>query len=100
MIMIRLEVLAGLSDAFGNKGSEPVIFDEEMKEGATVGDIIRKVATEHQTFSDVIIDIKTNQPSGQVTIVLNNQLIEALKSLNTKIKDGDIIRLFPVITGG
>ena len=100
MIMIRLEVLAGLSDAFGNKGSEPVIFDEEIEEGATVGDIIRKVANKNQTFNDVIIDTKTNQPSGQVTIVLNNQLIEALEYLNTKIKDGDIIRLFSVVAGG
>jgi len=100
MVRVRLEVLAGLSSVLGNTGAEPVIFNEEAEEGATVGDIIRKVAAEHQAFRAAIIDTSTNQPSGQVTIVLNNQLIEALKSLNTKIKDGDIIRLFPVIAGG
>ncbi len=100
MARIRLEVLLGLSDAFGGKGSDPVIFDKETEEGTTVGDVIRKLAAEHQAFSEIIFDTKSDKLSGQVAIVLNDRLLEALKGLDTNIKDGDIIRLFPVVAGG
>ena len=100
MARIRLEVLPGLSDAFGGKGLGPIVFDKEIEEGATVGDVIRKLATEHQAFGDIILDTKTDKLSGQVAIVLNDWLVEALKGLDTNIKDGDIIKLFPVIAGG
>ncbi len=97
---IRLEVLLGLSDAFDSKGSGPIVFDRETEEGTTVGDIIRRLAAEHQAFSEIIFDTKTDKISGQVAIVLNDQLLEALKGLDTNIKDGDIIKLLPVISGG
>ena len=100
MVRIRLEVLAGLSDAFGGKGSGHIIFDRETEEGSTIGDVIRKLAAEHQAFGDIIFDTKTDKLSGYVTIVLNNRFLEALKGLDTNIKDGDIIKLFPVIAGG
>ncbi len=100
MARIRLEVLLGLSDAFDGKGSGPVVFDKETEEGTTVGDVIRKLAAEHQAFGEIIFDTKTDKLSGQVAIVLNDLLLEALKGLDTNIKDGDIIRLFPVVAGG
>ncbi len=100
MVRVRLEVLPGLIDACGGKGVGPIVFDKETEEGATVGDVIRKLAAEHQAFGDIILDTKTDKPSGHVAIVLNDRLLEALKGLDTNIKDGDIIRLFPVIAGG
>ena len=100
MVRVRLEVLAGLSGTLGNTGLAPVVFNEEAEEGATVGDIIRNRAAEHQAFRAAIIDASTKQPSGQVTVVLNDRLIEALKGLDTTVKEGDIIRLFPIVAGG
>jgi len=100
MVRVRLEILPGLSDAFGGKGLGPVVFDKETEEGATVGNVIRKLAAEHQAFGDIILDTKTDKLSGYVAIVLNDRLLEALKGLDTNIKDGDIIKLFPVIAGG
>lgn len=97
---IRLEVLPGLSDAFGDKGSGYIVFNKETEEGTTVGDVISKLADEHQAFGDIIFDAKTGKPSGDVTIVLNDRLLESLKGLDTNVKDGDTIKLFPVIAGG
>lgn len=100
MVRVRLEILPGLSDIFVDEGLGPVVFDKETEEGATVGNVIRKLADEHQAFGDIILDTKTDKLSGYVAIVLNDRLLEALKGLDTNIKDGDIIRLFPVIAGG
>ena len=100
MVRVRLEVLPGLSEAFGGKESGPIIFDKETGDGATVGDVIRQLAAEHQTFGDIILDTKTDKPSGHVAIVLNDRLLEVLEGLDTNVKDGDIIKLLPVIAGG
>jgi len=100
MVSVRLEVLAGLSYIFAGKESEPVTFDEEAEEGSTVGDVIRKLADKYQAFSDVIFDGRTNMLSGRVTVVLNDRLLEALNGLDTRIRDGDVIRLFPIVAGG
>jgi molybdopterin converting factor small subunit len=79
---------------------DSVFFNKEIVEGSTVGDVIRKLATEHQAFADIILDTKTNKLRGGVVVVLNDLLLGVLKELDTKIKDGDIIRLFPLIGGG
>lgn len=100
MVSVRLEVLSGLSYVFAGKGSEPVAFDEEAEEGSTVGDVIRKLANKYPAFSDVIFDGRADMLSGQVIVVLNDRLLEALNGLDTRIRDGDVIRLFPVVAGG
>ncbi len=97
---IRLEILPWVSDVFGGQGSGRLVLEENIKEGATIGDLVRKLASEHQAFSDVVFDTKTDKLSGYVMIVLNDRMVEALKGLETKIKDGDIIKLLPVISGG
>ena len=100
MDSVRLEVLRGLSECVGGKGVDSVFFNKEIEEGSTVGDVIRKLATEHQAFGDIILDTQTNELRGQVVLVLNDLLLDALKGLDTKIKDGDVIRFFPLIAGG
>ena len=100
MDRIRLEILPWISDAFGSQGSGRLVLEENIKEGATIGDLVRKLASAHQAFSDIIFDTKTDKLSGCVMIVLNDRTVEALKGLDTHIKDGDIIKLLPVIAGG
>jgi molybdopterin converting factor small subunit len=100
MFSVQLEILPGLNASVGGNGVDSVIFNKEMEEGSTVGDVIRKLANEYQDFGDIFFDTQTNKLSGQVTVVLNDRLLEVLKALDTEIKHGDIIRLFPLIAGG
>jgi len=97
---IRVKVLPGLSEFFDPKEANSIVLEEKTEQGATVGDIIRKLAAEHQTFGATVLDAKTQKMSGYVTIVLNDRLVESLNGLDTFVKDGDVIKLFPVIAGG
>ena len=97
---IRVKVLPGLSEFFDAKEAKSIILEEKIEEGATVGDIIKKLAAEHQTFGAAVFDAKTQKMSGYVIIVLNDRLVESLNGLDTFVKDGDVIKLFPVIAGG
>ena len=98
--LIRLEILPGLSEFFDAKEAKAIVLEEKTEEGATVGDIIRKLAAKHQTFGATVFDAKTQKMSGFAAIVLNDRLVESLNGLDTFVKDGDVIKLFPVIAGG
>lgn len=97
---VSLEILPWVSDVLDGQETGPLVLEETIEEGATIGDLIRKLASEHQAFGDIIFDAETDRLSGQVMIVLNDRIVEALKGMDTDIKDGDIIRLLPVIAGG
>ncbi|MFC1988913.1 MoaD/ThiS family protein [Chloroflexota bacterium] len=97
---IRLEIQPWVSDVFSNHEAGNIILEETVDEGTTIGDLMRKLSSENQAFSDVIFDTENDKLSGQVMIVLNNRIVEAMKGMDTKINDGDIIALLPVIAGG
>ena len=97
---IRLEVLPWVSDVLDNQAVGRLVLEETIEEGATIGDLMRKLGSENQAFGDVMFDIETDKLSGNVMIVLNDWIVEALEGLETNIKDGDIIKILPVIAGG
>ena len=97
---IRLEILPGLREVFDTKGTGAFSLEEKIEKGTTVGDIIRKLAAVHHAFGDMIFDSRTQKVSGDITMVVNDRLLESLNGLDTIVKDGDVIRLFPVIAGG
>ena len=100
MVRIRLEVLPGLNASVGGDGIDSVILNREMEEGSRVGDVLSRLATEYQSFGALFFDLQTRKLSGQVAVVLNDQLLEVLQALDTEIQEGDVIRLFPLLAGG
>ena len=79
---IRLEILPGISDVLDNQGGGRFVLEETIEEGATIGDLIKKLGNEHQAFGDIIFDTKTGKLSGDMMIVLNDRVVEALKGLD------------------
>ena len=100
MVRIRLEILPWISDVLDNQGVGRLVLEEAIEEGVTIGDLMRKLGSEHPAFGDIIFDTQTDKLSGDVMIVLNDRIVEALEGLDTNIEDGDIIKLLPVIAGG
>ena len=97
---IHLEILPGMGDVLDRQGMGHLVLEETVDEGTTIGDLMRKLASQYQAFGDSIFDSETNKMSGNVAIALNDRLIEALGGLDTPVNDGDIIKLFAVIAGG
>ena len=100
MTRIRLEIQPWISNVIDNQAVGNLILDETIEEGATIGDLMRKLGSENQAFGDVMFVSETDKLSGNVIIVLNDRIVEALKGLETNMKDGDIVKLLPVIAGG
>jgi len=97
---IRLELLPWVTNTCGFQGAGRRILEEEIDEGATIGTLIRKMASEHPAFRKSIFVPNTEDLSGDISIVLNGRFLDLLDGLETPIKDGDTIILFPVIEGG
>jgi hypothetical protein len=100
MVKVRIEILPGLSENFGGKGFETVSFFKEVNEGSTIIDIINILSIENQTFNNFIIDNKTNKIKPGIFMILNDQLLDLSKEPSIKVKNGDIIKLFPLLDGG
>lgn len=92
--------MAGLSERVDTGNAGGICWEEIFDEGTTVQDVIRKMALKHQGFGGMVFDTDSDQISGYVAIVLNDRLLESLNGLDTPVRDGDVIRLFPVIAGG
>lgn len=54
-----------------------------------------------EKFTDLILDSKTKEIRGDIRILLNGRhVIHLPNGLNTELKEGDEIALFPPIAGG
>ncbi|MFC1898718.1 MoaD/ThiS family protein [Chloroflexota bacterium] len=100
MAIVRIEVSPGFSDTLDKKGSNPAVFNRKIRENATVGEALGELAKDNSAFSDAVFSDKPETLSGQVAVVLNDRLLESLKGLATRVEDGDVIKLMPVISGG
>jgi molybdopterin converting factor small subunit len=92
--------MSGLRRCFGVEGSERVVFDREVSEGTTVGNFIEAVASLDQGFQRAIFDGTTGTLAGHVWVILNGRLLELSGGLETRLKEGDTIRLIAGIGGG
>lgn len=97
---IKMEILPGMGDTLDRETEGHLVLEEIIDEGTTIGDLMRKLASQYESFGDGIFDSQTNKMNGNVAIALNDRLVEALGGLDTPVNDGDIIKLFAVIAGG
>jgi molybdopterin synthase sulfur carrier subunit len=73
---------------------------ENIKSGTSVGDILQKICERlGAKFREQVLD-ERGGPNENVKILLNGQNIVFLQGVATKLKDGDVIAIFPPVGGG
>jgi molybdopterin synthase sulfur carrier subunit len=73
---------------------------EDVKSRTSVGDVLKKICERFGAkFREQIID-KRGQPNENIKVLLNGRNIVFLQSTATKLKDGDVIAIFPPVGGG
>ena len=72
---------------------------EVKVEGATVGEILRKLDAQFRGFGDRILDEGKNVKRF-VNVFVNEDNIRDKKDLDTEVKAGDTISILPSIAGG
>src|SRR5262245_27187544 len=72
---------------------------EVKLEGATVGEILRKMDTQFKGFGERVLDDGKNVKRF-INVFVNEDNIRDRKELETELKNGDTISILPSIAGG
>jgi sulfur-carrier protein len=72
----------------------------ELKlEGATVGDILRKLDSQYKGFGERVLD-EGKSVKRFINVFVNEDNIRDKKNLETELKNGDTVSILPSIAGG
>jgi len=93
---IQVRALGRIKDLIGSREVKIRVRNE-----STVGGALRFLAKERGKFlEDRIFDPNTNELRPHIRVLLNGQNINLLEGLETKVKDRDVIAIFPPAGGG
>lgn len=96
MPKVVVRALGRIKDLVGSREVEI-----QVKKGCTVRDTLRLLAEKRgKVLEDRIFDPDTNELRLHIRVSLNGQNIDLLEGLETKVKERDVISIFPPAGGG
>jgi molybdopterin converting factor small subunit len=84
----------------GKAQSGPMMMEEEIQEGEPLRSLLSRLAGRLPHLPGPIFDSETQTLSSEVAVVINDRLNHFSQGLETKLKDGDRIFIFPYLAGG
>jgi molybdopterin converting factor small subunit len=97
---VRLKITPSLACILNAQSSDWLILDREIRERTTIGDMLRDFTSVHTDFHKMVFNPATGKISGEIYVVLNDNLLQFPDVTETEVKDGDIVTLVPVYAGG
>jgi len=73
---------------------------EVKMDGATVGDVLRKMDAQFQGFGERVLEDDKKNVKRFINVFVNEDSIRDKKDLDTELKPGDTISILPSIAGG
>ena len=97
---VRLKIPSSIADTLNEQLSNWFIFEKEIGEGATIGDLLADLAFSYADFRKVVFDPDEGKVSDRIMVFLNDSLLQNTDVTKIKLKDGDSVIFMPVYTGG
>jgi len=97
---VRLKFPAWFASMLNAKGSDLATLEQEIGEGATVGDLLTDLASSYTDFRKVVFNPDVGKVGDQLIVFLNNSLLQRSDVTEAKLSDGDSVTILPVYTGG
>ena len=95
MIRINVKYFSYFKELFGS--SEKAL---ELPDGTSIDDLLHVLCNSDKK-SQNIYDDDSGRLKYYVNIMLkSNRIVSFPESINTKLKNGDIVSIFPALTGG
>ena len=99
-IKVSVEVLSWLKEDFNHEGWDKLIFDQEIARGATIMDLLRQLAGKYPRFNQKAFTDAANNLLDYCAVVYNGTFLSSLQNLDTKLEEGDSLKLTPGFYGG
>ena len=100
MNRVQTKIPPHLAEMLNAPSSGWLIIENEIAEGATVGDLLGDLVSSYTGFRQAIFNPAAGEVSEQVLIILNDNLLQGPDVINTRLNDGDSITLLTVYSGG
>lgn len=99
-IKVSVEVMSWLKEDFNHDGWDKLVFDQEISRNSSIMDLLQQLAQRYPKFNrKAFADAKQNL-LDYCAVVFNGTFLSSLKDLNTKLKEGDAVKLTPGFYGG
>jgi molybdopterin synthase sulfur carrier subunit len=93
---VKVQYLGNVK-TYTNEGQE----DVELEKASTLADLLGKVAQNFgKPFSTDVYEPSKREVKSMFVIMINGVIIGQLDGVETKLKDGDIVIVMPLMTGG
>ncbi len=89
---VKVRPFAGFRNILGKEANA------DLAEGANVDDLLRLLCSEHEGLGARLFD--NEELKEDVNILVNGKNIASLKGLETELREGDEVVLFPAAIGG
>ncbi|MBS7633651.1 MoaD family protein [Candidatus Bathyarchaeota archaeon] len=94
---VKVEYLGHIKNITANKREEEV----DTAKDAAVSDLLAQLSEKYgDPFRKAIYEPKTADVKPNYIVTVNGLLLNQLKGLSTKLKQGDHVILMPVVSGG
>ncbi len=98
-MLVKIEILPWLSTAIHSDVTGRMTLEHNLR-GTTLRDLLREISEADSDFARVVFDLDRDEMRYPALGVINDQLIEFLKGLDTRLAEGDKITLMAAYTGG
>ena len=98
-IRVRLEFISWASTFVGGDGNERKIFDVEVPEGATLRDVLKKMSSRYRSLDEALWH-NGAELAEHLEIAVNDALLGIHHTLDSEMKEGDLVLLMGQYMGG
>ena len=96
-LKVKVEYLGHIKNITQNRREEEV----EMTNNSAVVDLLNHLSKEYgEPFEKAIYEPKAADLKPNYIVTVNGYLLNQLKGIQTKLKNGDHIALLPIVSGG
>ena len=97
---VQLRMPSSIADTLNEKSSDWCVFEKEIGEGATMGDLLAELTSSYDGFRKAVFNPDIGKISDQIMVFLNDNLLQDPGVTDAKLNDRDSIMFLPVYSGG